>query len=397
MNRIKDEKMIIKDVAIVFDDVTEFAVMRYAIDAMVQDGISVDIIVPFDSGYGDLPEHTLSYIKNQGYDVLNDADPETEYRILMTPYPGIKVIKRLSYSYHFLYQYYLLTSKPNPVFKLNWKLEYDAAILFNNYEKNIYSAYGIDCYVVPYWRYSVMEKEKASNGKKNLLILPTFDDISCLECLDLDTVEKLKDSYNIIIKAHHATEFRESEKDRLEFIKTVADEYYTSDTPINELLPKADVVLSDNSGAIFEVVYAGVPIAILSNDFNSRKLGDLDTFQYQMIQNGLIPYSDKPEEVEDILSEAFNYAEKQTQLCEKLFVKSDDPFEEVIKIIRCYIEKDPEKDEHRSAHHILVDQYKNMNYEINKLRKENKRMKKRLNSRTVKYALKIRKGLRVFK
>jgi len=383
-----------RDVAIVFDDVTEFSVMRYAIDAMVQDGISVDIIVPYDSGYGDLPEHTFSFIKKQGYDVLDDADTEVSYKILLTPYPGIKVVDRLKFSYHLLFMYGLLTTKPDPVFNPNQKLEYDSAILFNYYEKNIYSAYGIDGHVVPYWRNSVKRREKNPDEKPNLLILPTFGDISCTELLEPETADKLKDTYNIIIKAHHATEFRKSEVERLEKIKTIADEYYSSDTPITDLLAKADVVLSDNSAAIFEAMFAGIPVAILSKDFNSRKLGGLDTFQYEMINNGMIAYSDQSEGLSDILAEAPDYLEKQAKLCDELFIRQDDSFATLISVIRSYLEKDPERDDFRSAHHVLVDQYKSMEREIKKLRKQNKKMKKQLNSRTVKIALKIRKGLK---
>ena len=69
-----------KDVAIIFDDLTEYFVMRPAIDDMVKNKISVDIIVPKDSGYDNLAAHTKKKIKEDGYKVMDNCDKKTQYK-----------------------------------------------------------------------------------------------------------------------------------------------------------------------------------------------------------------------------------------------------------------------------------------------------------------------------
>lgn len=66
------------NVAIIFDDLTEFFVMRPAIDDMKKAKINVDIIVPYDSGYNGLSEYTFKEIVKLGYHPLKDAPKDKE-------------------------------------------------------------------------------------------------------------------------------------------------------------------------------------------------------------------------------------------------------------------------------------------------------------------------------
>ena len=54
------------NIAVVCDDLTEFFVIQGAIDELTKLKIPVDIIIPYDSGYNGLAEHTLKEIKKAG-------------------------------------------------------------------------------------------------------------------------------------------------------------------------------------------------------------------------------------------------------------------------------------------------------------------------------------------
>ena len=81
----------------------------------------------------------------------------------------------------------------------------------------------------------------------------------------------------------------------------MADEWYDLNTSLSYLLSKSDVVLSDNSGAIFEALYNDVPVAIFAKNIN-KKLGNFDTIQYDLVTSDIIPYTNNPDDIFKILS-----------------------------------------------------------------------------------------------
>ena len=163
-----------KDVAIVFDDITEFNTMLYGVQELNRSGITYDIIVPFDSGYADLPQKTAAEIQKNGYKVLTDAPKNTHYKILLTPYPGIKVVERMDYDYHIKYCYGALSAKPNPVYLPYQKIQYHAFMLFNNYELELYQAYGAETYFLPFWHLQAARLLPSHNHRHRADALPAF-------------------------------------------------------------------------------------------------------------------------------------------------------------------------------------------------------------------------------
>lgn len=347
-----------KDVAIVFDDITEFNTMLYGVQELNRSGITYDIIVPFDSGYADLPQKTAAEIQKNGYKVLTDAPKNTHYKILLTPYPGIKVVERMDYDYHIKYCYGALSAKPNPVYLPYQKIQYHAFMLFNNYELELYQAYGAETYFLPFWRYKNFKKKKHS-GKPVLLILPTFGDVSCIDLLKDDDIKAIKHKYKIIAKSHHALDSNPSEEKRLSRLKDIADVCYDSNAKIEELLAMSDVVLSDNSGAIFEALYARIPVAILAEDPNARKIAGLDTYHSRLINAGILPYTNRSEYLGKIIDEAIDKVHLQATESKKLFEpkgqnKAGDSF---TAIIREYLNRNPAEDYRKILHDILISEY----------------------------------------
>ena len=268
------------NIAIVFDDLTEFFVMRPAIDELKKQNLKVDIIVPYDSGYNGLAEHTIQTIKEADYSPLKDAPKNKTYQILLTPYPNLEVIKRTKFHYHFRYPYGAASTKPDPVFSIDWKIDYDVIFSFNTSETSFLNAYGAKCYTLPYWVYKNFHKKPHNSQKPTLLFLPTFgSDISCVQHLTTSAINDIKKHYTVIAKSHHATQYHTDNQSDYKKLQTFADVFYDSNTPIATLFEKADLTLSDNSGAIFESIYTGTPVALFTKDLNKRHLDKVNTIQ----------------------------------------------------------------------------------------------------------------------
>lgn len=369
-------------IAAVFDDLTEFFVLQPAIDKLKNKNIPVDIIIPHDSGYNGLAEHTFQKIKDFGYSPLKDAPKNKKYKILLTPYPGLDVVKRLNFVYHIQYPYGALSSKPNPTYLPKTRLEYDAIISFNTYDQSFLGAYGAAVYPLPYWRYHNFKKEPQKKSKPTLLILPTFGaDTSCINSFTDSSIKDLKQHFYIITKSHHAVHFGIDGEETLTKLKKIADEFYDSDTPIDDLLKKADIVLSDNSGSIFESICANVPVALFAQDINSRHLKQMDTHQFLFVQEGIIPQVEQAEEILPMLLNIKPYIKKQTALRDKLFLKtSQNPFKEFLNLIQHYLDLDENQDYHKILHDLLIQEVQDSQQEIQNLKKTVSRLTKQNDS-----------------
>lgn len=345
------------NIAILFDDLTEFYVMRDVIDLLAKKGRPTDIIVPYDSGYNGMAKHTFDKIKDLGYSPKKDIPKNKKYKILLTPYPNIQGAERVNYVYHLRYPYSTVSAKPNPTLTPEAKIYYDGIICFNNYEPDILSAYGAKCFSVPYWKYS-NNKKPNKKSKPTLLILPTFDqDTSCIQLLTKSFIKQLNNHFDIIIKAHHATHFGIDGKSSLEALQSLGVKLYDSDMPIAKLLQEANIVLSDNSGSIFEAIYSDTPVATLSKDLNARHLGPIDTLQHQLAKEGILPHTRKLDEILPILLSPDQYFKKQQKYKKMLFPesKNNSPVE-FISVIDYYLSRNELKDYRKALHEILLEE-----------------------------------------
>ena len=358
-------------IAIVFDDLTEFFVVQPTIKKLENAGYSIDLIVPYDSGYNGLAEHTLKKIKELGYSVKNDAPKDKIYKILLTPYPGLEVVKRTKFIYHLRYPYGAISPKPNPTYLPDLLFYYDAIFSFNKYDSFL-SVYGPIVYSLPYWRYHNFKKVKSKSSKPTLLLLPTFgSDISFINHLTDNAVKEIKKHFTIIAKAHHAVHFGIDGKETLQRLQDVSDEFYDSDVAIDTLLSQADIVLSDSSGAIFESICAGIPVALFIKDPNCRHLGKFNTLQYQLVQEGVIPQAKKASEILPMLLNIKPYIKKQQKAKTELFICNyQDPFQDFLKIIKHYITTDADKDKRKILHDIFLERLAKQEHKIEQLEQE---------------------------
>src|SRR5690606_18077129 len=103
----------------------------------------------------------------------------------------------------------------------------------------------------------------------------------------IPALRKLKENgYHVIVKAHPITLSDPRTKHGEDDIKRIADEYFDANTGIQDVLAKADLVISDNSGAIYEALYSNIPVIVYGDRTNVRHLGNIDTAHYRWINQG---------------------------------------------------------------------------------------------------------------
>lgn len=356
-------------IAITFQNLVQFYSVKNGIDALIDKGYIVDIYIPSSEdnlGYGNMFDETYNALTSLGYSPLRTADTSKKYKILLEPYPMDFYLK-ITFKYRLKYKYAPIAAKPKLTCNPENNLIYDAILCYGSYEANYLKAY-TNTYVIGNLKYINFSRTiTKKNGKPVLLYLPTYGNNSSIDTI-IDTLSLLKKDYYIITKLHHGTSYLNDEKYRIEKLKQISDEYYNHSTQLIDLLSQASVVLSDNSGSIFEAIYAGIPLAIFADDLNKNKIGEFNTTQYEIVKNGFVPYTNKTTEIDKILSEALSqkYIEKQKVLKEKLFYNSSDPIKDFINVIELYL-KDNIEITNKSIHDVLVNSYLEKISTINEL------------------------------
>lgn len=111
--------------------------------------------------------------------------------------------------------------------------------------------------------------EHVTRGKKVLLYLPTHGDLCSIDALVFE-LKKLARKYAVIAKLHYYTTYIEPARKEL-----LRDSYITllgDETDLLPLLQRADLVISDNSSAIFDALLADKPV--IATDFLSAEYLD---------------------------------------------------------------------------------------------------------------------------
>lgn len=102
-------------------------------------------------------------------------------------------------------------------------------------------------------------RTKLDRDKKTVLYLPTHSDLSSVDVV-ADEFGKLRKKYNIIAKMHYFLAHEEPE--RVELLRKNGLILYGDETDILPLFKVADVVVSDNSSAIFDAMLADKPVVV---------------------------------------------------------------------------------------------------------------------------------------
>ena len=329
----KEEK-----IAVVIYNYIQYLSIMPGIRGLIKEGYDIDFYcgeLNDNSGFNDLFSDVLKILKKDGLKVYRKPK-NTHYKIVLEPYHG-DFTKNAKYYIRYRYGP-LCTVKPNKVIYTEPMLHFDCILCSGPYEAGIVDGFAHTEQVADLKYINFKKKNRhRKDGKKVLLYLPTYDEESSIDLI-ANELGKLKKDYYIITKFHHGTSFLKRENDRLDKIKNVVDEWYDLHTELKDLLEISDVVLSDNSGAIFEAMINYIPVAIFSKDLNQNRIGDFNTTQYELNQKGIMPYTNDTKKIKKILKEALSekIIEKQKRWTKESFTFSKDPVKDFVNIIDNY-------------------------------------------------------------
>jgi len=351
------KSIIKKDIAIVIQNFIQFQSIKSGIDDLIARGKSIDIYVPEikdKDGYGNMFDDFYENISKY-YSTSRKSNENIEYKILLEPYITESYFK-LKYTYRIKYKYSTISAKPNPVYKPELNLCYDGIICFGEYEANYISAYAKPL-VIENIKYKNFVK-KPNNKKPILLYLPTFGEHSYIEEF-LSEIDEIKKEYEVVVKLHHGTSFLISEIERAKKLKQKSDRYYDQNTALATLLSEANVVLSDNSGSIFEAIYANVPVAIFAKEINDTRLEKFDTTQYVLVKKKIIPYTDNSKKIMKILKQATSseFVKKQNDWRKYAFSLKNVKENNFAEKIEKYLNDDEEIIRYKNIHDVLKKEY----------------------------------------
>lgn len=254
-----------KPLAIICQNIIQWYSIYPLVKFLQTNKIPTDILIynpqTDDSGYHKIATSLQKAIEEKGIRVTKSPN-KNGYKVCLAPYSDM-----ISFpcTYHLGYCYGAATTKPSITLLPQFKNGFHGIFLHDTYGAEVYSVYS-RTYIVPDLYLEKTEWKPTGAEKPVILFLPTYNEASTIETIN--ALEKLKSKYRIIVKGHHGTDSLLNESSSKKVLKRIADEYYDSSYHINELLKKCDLVLSDNSGAVMDALYAKVPVAISLNRFS---------------------------------------------------------------------------------------------------------------------------------
>ena len=198
-------------------------------------------------------------------------------------------------------------------------------------------------------------KQKLGPGRKTVLYLPTHSDLSSIRELATQ-LKKITDAYNVIVKLHYYTPREEPEL--TELLRHPSIILLQDDTDLLPLLKVADIVVSDNSSAIFDAVLAEKPIVV--TNFHDPEYFDTEhthshryprgfapaltfsgSIEQRIKRDGMVDTIKHPSELRSVIAQILKHDKKRhlrDALSRELFAyrdgKSSDRAAEAIRALR---------------------------------------------------------------
>jgi ADP-heptose:LPS heptosyltransferase len=328
----------------------QFFAVKPLLEALIENNIEFMCFTPKVNQEQRKQMFDLTYelVRKSRFPVTRNID-SVYTKIYLAAWPTANI----EYKYLLRYTYSLLSAKPNPVYLPDSLRRYHGILTQNRAEYEMLKVYSAT-YFVSNLKYIGWKKQK-TNGK-TILYLPTWNTASMGEIGKINSneeilpaLEKLKGAgYYIIVKAHPLTLSDPEAKTSTHFLKNYADEYYESDTPIQELLAKSDIVISDNSGAIHEALYSNIPVIVYGHNTEKRRFGEILPMHHKLIQQKLIENPKTTEDILDAVKKGLSetYLKQQIKVSDSLFCKdySESAISGWLDVIMKYLEDNIDQD-----------------------------------------------------
>ena len=291
-----------KKIAIVIQNFIQYYAARKFIDNFSD--AEIHIFVPqgwWDSGFDEIFDNIYSFL-NLRYKNVYRANNGQEYQILLEPYYIDREISEVKAKYRLKYKYSAISAKTNPSYSPNFNLNYDGILCYSNYEKDLLSIYAKTFLV---GKLNYCDFAHSPGNRKTILYLPTYGATSSV-LKDLRGFIKLKKEYKIVTRLHHGTIHLASEKKNPLLDSGIFDKVYNEEAPLEEILRDVDIVVSDNSGSLFEAIYAGIPVCSISARESSNHYGSLYPLQNDLRKRGVIPFRTDTSDIEGLIDEVLS-------------------------------------------------------------------------------------------
>ena len=307
-----------RKIVVVLHNLVLFDAIRPVVAGFRRD---VKFLIPHtgDSGFEAMGERTRQGIKAAGFEVeLVTLPANVRCDIELSPYPyATRNVCHAKWRVRFMYG----LAKEAWNFSLENNVYYDFALTYGDYDSRVLSAYTTPVCIGNPKITKVAPSSRVRGDRQVLLYLPTYGPTSSIEAV-CSIQKQLKAQYRVIAKAHHGTTYLEPE--RVTQLQSWVDELAHHDTSLSSLLARADVVLSDGSGAIFDAIAAGVPIAVFQDKVFGG-LGGTVSLEERLVRDAQIPATNSIEEIVSTLARAVQTDAAQFEsLQRELFVALGD-------------------------------------------------------------------------
>jgi CDP-glycerol glycerophosphotransferase (TagB/SpsB family) len=249
------------DVAICVHNLVLFETLEPVLPVFQELGLDFIFLVPSptsDTQWGQMFQDTYARIAAAGYPIQAGSDhQERRYEIALLPY--YPYFFEVPSRFRVKYPYGM--SKPQFTFKLD-NLEFDLILCYGAYDESLYRTLA-ETFVVGPTKFarSSLPPATTTHQQPTLLYLPTYGAESSLDAFIQQAEQSgFRWPGQSLVKFHHGTTYLEPQ--RVERVATYFDECFDHTTPLADLLARADVVLSDCSGAIFDAIAYGKPTLI---------------------------------------------------------------------------------------------------------------------------------------
>lgn len=159
-------------------------------------------------------------------------------------------------------------------------------------------------------------KKFLDKNKKTILYLPTYGNLSSIDFYK-EKILALTDKYNLMVKVHTMTNLYEPERKKY-FSQNNILLFDDSDDLIT-ILKYSDVILSDNSGAIFDALLADKPIALLNippEKISTDRLTSQESLEQKI--RPLFLQADPQDNLEEVIARSQNFYEPKRQELQKI-------------------------------------------------------------------------------
>ncbi|GGE81784.1 CDP-glycerol glycerophosphotransferase family protein [Priestia taiwanensis] len=258
------------------------------IDSLLEEGVQCHIVINDEMGkqseFSHMYNDMISFIEDidrsdiDAYTMSTVKDAGFKYDCLVSPYLA-KDLRGIAKK-HVRVMYSL--AKEKWIYGW-WNIVYDRILNYGQYD---YSKLNIDnnCVIIGNPKFDKWFKNDISNlksiekaldldrNKKTIMYAPTYGDLSSIDSW-IEKINMLQEHYNVLIKLHHGTAFKESEQYRRDYLNLHFKNISVSTEDLFPFLKIADYVVTDNSGMIFDAILAGKDILLL-NTTSSSELTD---------------------------------------------------------------------------------------------------------------------------